>query len=535
MLRGTLLKTVFESKSLSDEKKKKDINPEVEKLWNEINDLLTACKTFEKETHIDISLYVESCETLLKSEVFASDSWGSKLRVALSGCFSCGKSRFINDLLDKDIAPVDSAPTTRMITRFTHGSFVEYYNESGKKVSKENYQRAIVETGGRQVYEVRVPSDFLKNIILSDVPGFDSGDSAVDSSISIKENNEADMLFFLCAIGDGTVKQHVLDYLLGKGAIPGVLEGVDGKKKKLYVILTKVDLDFDPIKNENKKKSILRSLSDAGIKYEDVFFYAALTDPNAHKEELLDEDLEFIENEKNRLKETVRSIAEKNGDLVTKRKMAEAHLIFQRYKEDKRRICARAMRSKNLWRNEFLKSCSEFSPEIIDCSWTEWNDNFESALNIYSQMIITAINSLKFCRVHKNEGLIFDNYYIDSRDGEWQKEWTKKQVSIDVFVESQPDAYKPYLKLSPSLINPKFDILDTYDDSIFGNREEPVYNQCKAENQKIRNKWTTEVVKYLSFKQAKFADSYKNLFEEIRKKKENFENFYKILMEHFTE
>lgn len=536
VLLGSLLKSAFPYTFKSTEssaKKTAEMSPEAKCAWDSIHKFLTVCDGFSTQTGIDLSPYLGNCRDLLKSDVFKDSPEASLLRITLAGNFSCGKSSMINDLLGYKVAPTDSGPSTRTITRITYGSELAFYNEAGKRISEAQYRKDVVSTESkdRQIYRVEVPSPFLKQILISDVPGFNAGTkAAIDNSISIKENHNADIIFFLCKLTEGTISQNVIDRLKGTEEEHGILEGIDGKPKKLYVILTMADITLDDSERENCKKYILNALKKAGIAYEDVFLYAAFSDDNAiKKEELEDEEIRLYESEQKRLKDKIQDIAKKNSDLVLRRRESDLKRIVMQFNAIRSTFEGRVHKSKRNWLYQYLDNKTNLSKEVVVYDREEHIKDFNNAMSIFYDMLTSAVESIRFCEVYKHEGILFDNFYIDNRSKYWPDEWNKKLVQIEAYVAEQPSSYAKYLKLAPSVRNPTFEILDTYNDDFFGNSRGPVDNECKRENKRIRQEWIDKIHADLSAKTANFESYANTLYDKKELAERDFLDAYNSL------
>lgn len=198
-----------------------------------------------------------------------ADEAGRKLRIAVAGKFSCGKSQFINSLVGEEIASVDSARTTCCKTVFTGDpsiNAIRITDSSGREYSREEYvQLSAKESASRKVFTVRLPDADWQDFEVVDTPGYDSIDEE-DRQISEEAVADADVVFFLFDIGTGTIPKDSLDYLK---------KFVDSRQL-FYLIANKADL-----KSEGARQTIIDSIASEcqrnGLKYECVLPYSSLT------------------------------------------------------------------------------------------------------------------------------------------------------------------------------------------------------------------------------------------------------------------
>lgn len=146
----------------------------------------------------------------------------TKVRIALTGAFSSGKSSFINALFDRDLAAVNTNPTTRCRTDYVYGEkFKISDKKSGVELTLDQYfQNSTIEHAlGESHYIVELPDHRLKDIVLMDTPGFDPPKSEStnnflqDVEISKRAAEDADIVFFLFEADNGTLRKDVLEYL----------------------------------------------------------------------------------------------------------------------------------------------------------------------------------------------------------------------------------------------------------------------------------------------------------------------------------
>ena len=191
-----------------------------------------------------------------------------KLRIAVAGKFSSGKSQFINSLIGKEIASVDSARTTCCKTVFTGDTSVDEVtitDSTGKTYSRDEYvQRSAKVSASREVFTVKLPTADWRDFEVIDTPGYDSIDEE-DRQISEEAVADADVVFFLFDIGDGTIPKDSIEYL----------KRYAGRKQLFYLIANKADL-----KPEGARQTIMNHIASECdrncLKYECVLPYCSL-------------------------------------------------------------------------------------------------------------------------------------------------------------------------------------------------------------------------------------------------------------------
>lgn len=499
------------------ENEMKNFSDEVASFRKDVERILDSFQEFESITSIDLENYAGNYLRLQKTGLFKESNESSLLRIALAGRYSCGKSSFINDLIGKKVAPVDSGETTRTITRISYGKKLQFFDSEGNCISEADYRKKAIDKGlNRLQYTINVPSDFLKGIVISDVPGFDPGTQddktkKIDNEISLKEDRNADIIFLLCRCSEGVSGQNVLEFLKGSKSREGILNadyaGKD-KKKLLYVIITMADTAVEQAEREAVKISITATLKKNGIQYEDCFFYANPNDPNCMP--LEEDEKVFFEQEKLRLKKKIVEIADKHSGLAKQRIKKSLEKNYAIFNESKKESLREFSYRKCGWLREYLLA-NGVSEKFVDYSPAELKIQFKDEFDCVYEMYSSAINSIYFCEVGC-KGSFFKNYYINARDGRWSwsgnwvEEWQKSKDSIDAFVKRCDSIFRPYLRLPQSVSMPKFELLDDYNDDFFGNDESKVRKECRYFNSQTRMKWLSLVKKQLDAKRKKFEE-----------------------------
>lgn len=375
-----------------------------------------AVDIFSLATGLSLQDVKEKLEEI-KPENTSKDLDANCIRISLAGSFSCGKSSFINSLLgDEELAPVEPGPSTRVVTRFKYGESRKYLNSDGKEIDLEEYQNLAVqkraEDDKTNVFSILTPAPFLRNIVLSDVPGFGSGDnSKADDEVSRKENENADIIFYLVNAKDGTIRKSDIEELVGDGrAKKGILNS-GNKIKKLYVVVT--HMDRIP---SSKRDVIVKSDEDVlkmnGLDYK-IYPYAS------RKEKIKENDKKLFEEKKQELCAEICFLAKCHNDVCEQRKKNRNLRKASKKKEKAEDIFKLIEASKDDWWKKYvsIKGIDLYVAEkksffdlkkTMDENW----DEFEKVLN-------QKIKRIMFCKKTVKYEL-FNKYGV--RKLEWQVE-----------------------------------------------------------------------------------------------------------------
>lgn len=191
-----------------------------------------------------------------------------KLRIAVAGKYSCGKSQFVNSLVGKEIASVDSGRATCCKTIFTGDTAVNEVvisDSTGRTCSRDEYvRRSAKGSASREVFTVRLPDADWRDFEVIDTPGYDSTEKG-DQQISEEAVADADVVFFLFDMNDGTIPKDSIEYL--KKSVSA--------NQLVYLVANKADL-----KSEGARRTIMKSVSSEcdrnELKYESILPYSSL-------------------------------------------------------------------------------------------------------------------------------------------------------------------------------------------------------------------------------------------------------------------
>ena len=199
----------------------------------------------------------------------------SKVRVAVIGSFSSGKSSFINSILGADVCPVKVNPSTSSVTEFVYGDSEEVFliEEDGtaRKITREEYHSLCqhkvesIETSKAYFFEYRYPSPVLKNIVLYDTPGFDNEKNPRDEEITVElAIKHADVILFVQDIQKGTLEKSVIERIEKLKSLSAA--------KEWYLIFNKADS-----KSKAEINRIREHVESIGVDqfFNGVYFYSA--------------------------------------------------------------------------------------------------------------------------------------------------------------------------------------------------------------------------------------------------------------------
>lgn len=190
-----------------------------------------------------------------------------KVRVAIIGDFSSGKSSFINSLLGESFCPVDVAASTSSITTFEYGDIKRIFCVDGdikKEILLEDYNNLVThqgKSGKKYQFEVFYPFDGFRDLELFDTPGFNNSNNNEDEKVTLQKCQLADVIFFVFDINKGDI-------------------GNDIKKKLLAIKEAKPSLQIHAIVNKSdqkppvKIKEIEQQLKQTGL-FVDVVSYSS--------------------------------------------------------------------------------------------------------------------------------------------------------------------------------------------------------------------------------------------------------------------
>lgn len=154
-----------------------------------------------------------------------------RVRVAVIGDFSSGKSSFINSLLGQEICPVNVAASTSSITTFRHGDSERIFlvtDDSDKpeqrqrrELMRQEYEQLVTHQGqkknktdSRHEFEIYYPFDGFRDVELYDTPGFNNSENSQDEKITRDKCGNSDVILFVFDIEKGNISADILKNVL---------------------------------------------------------------------------------------------------------------------------------------------------------------------------------------------------------------------------------------------------------------------------------------------------------------------------------
>ena len=509
-------------------------------LYLELERILNLCENFEKKTGLKIDETLTfDLKKISENSIFDENQEKALLRVCLAGNFSSGKSSFLNELLGEDLLPVALTRTTRGRTRI-HYSTNKSFKKDHQGISYQEYCNAVKEGGN---FEISMKVPFLKNLIISDVPGFDPPEKEkengqFDEKISRKEMDNADVLIWLCKMSDGTLTQKSIQFL------QNYQKDQSSTKKTvppLYLVITYCQSIESEEKEERDRVAglIQRQLEKIGIKPEGTFFFSCKK--IMESEGCTKDHQDFILNEQKKLKETIAQMAQNHNSIATRRINIKIKTLEHLFMQSMYEFASQIRLHHDKWLREYL----EKSKDNKECSIAIGKDKsglinaFARNNNILMDQIEHALAKIKFCYLFKNEGTFFDNFYINKND-EWKKRWAEQRAIINEHIQTIPSYYRKYFELPLNIFHEEHipqkeanfstflfgvEVEESYNDDWTGNSGERASLQRKVDecNRKIRKVWKEKIFNQLHAAQLRFINDMDAAFKAKQRETDKFE------------
>lgn len=522
---------------------------EARPLYLEIERILNVCEKFERQTGLKMDeMLTFDIKKMRENSIFDESQEKALLRVCLAGNFSSGKSSFLNELLEEELLPVALKDTTKGATRI-HYSTNRTFKKDHQPISYEKYCKDVQKDGN---FEISMPVPFLRNLVISDVPGFDPPHSdkndgakknaTADEEVSRKEMDNADVLIWLCKMSEGTMTQKgcqfLENYKKGKKSVP-----------PLYLVITHCDsIESEEQEERNRVANKLhKQLEKIGFKPESTFFFSRKK--MMEKEGSSNEHKEFILDEQIRLKETIAEMAQKHHSLATRRINSKIKILEQTFMQSLYELSSQIQLHRKKWLREYLENNEELKkyPSIINKDRKGLCAAFDREKGILLDIIDKALAKVKFCYRFKEERFWGDRFWINA-NSRWKQEWSKQRLFVCSHIETIPTIYQKYFNLPQSIIDenqiphknracnsdaPLFIFGIEVEDSPInkdwlGNKEYSGSLQKRVDNcnKAIRNAWKEKISSHLERRTLDFNNALDKAFEIKERETEKFENAF---------
>lgn len=240
-----------------------------------------------------------------------SDSKKNPFTVAVIGGFSSGKSKFINSILGKKIAPEAIIKTTHNITYFTYGEKCTIKEKSSNKnYTLADYQRIVKLEGQKKEFYITYPCEFLKNKIIVDTIGVDE-DHNNDMPQEDKDvAQKANVILFVISVANGTIHDSEIK-LLQK-----IFNDTNENKPELYIILNQIDKKTQSV-CKNVKDEILHVCKKNNIPAGNILFYCSHM-PENYASEVCDdtEMIQFLKDSREKMLSALNDMQKRQEDLL---------------------------------------------------------------------------------------------------------------------------------------------------------------------------------------------------------------------------
>lgn len=163
---------------------------------------------------------------------------GFKIRILFVGAFSAGKSALINAAIGRDLLEEDQVPETAIASEIIYDTaeYIEgisgdgsdrYLVEDAENIDITKYDYLIWHLDSEYIRK-------MKDIVLVDMPGFNSGISNHNKAI-LRYAGQGNAYILVIDCEEGAIKQNILDFI----------HEIKNYDNNLSVALTKTDLKLD--------------------------------------------------------------------------------------------------------------------------------------------------------------------------------------------------------------------------------------------------------------------------------------------------
>ena len=308
------------NKSDKDNKVKKNI----ENLDNIVNTKFKKLLNFSNILPANIFFDVQNLNLDLKEFSIYPKIFGKNI-IGVGGCFSSGKSAFINSILEERILPIDTIITTsfptyilnetinRNILLTSFQEMLEVDKLDLKKLSHRFYEEYGVHlsTIVDKIFIENNSFDY-ENLALLDTPGYnaDSDSGKKDMEISYSQLRRLKYIIWIIDINNGGLRNDDLDFINSLG-----------KDKEIFFVINKADTVSDEKARYDVYQHIQNQIENEKFNSLGVALYSSRTTKNKEKRTYPGNDVKkflaqindlnninFLEDVGNRFKEIISKI-----------------------------------------------------------------------------------------------------------------------------------------------------------------------------------------------------------------------------------
>ena len=270
------------NKSDRDNKVKKNI----ENLDNIVNTKFKKLLNFSNILPANIFFDVQNLNLDLKEFSIYPKIFGKNI-IGVGGCFSSGKSAFINSILEERILPIDTIITTsfptyilnetinRNILLTSFQEMLEVDKLDLKKLSHRFYEEYGVHlsTVVDKIFIENNSFDY-ENLALLDTPGYnaDSDSGKKDMEISYSQLRRVKYIIWIIDINNGGLRNDDLDFINSLG-----------KDKEIFFVINKADTVSDEKARYDVYQHIQNQIENEKFNSLGVALYSSRTSKNKEK------------------------------------------------------------------------------------------------------------------------------------------------------------------------------------------------------------------------------------------------------------
>ena len=270
------------NKSDKDNKVKKNI----ENLDNIVNTKFKKLLNFSNILPANIFFDIQNLNLDLKEFSIYPKIFGKNI-IGVGGCFSSGKSAFINSILEERILPIDTIITTsfptyilnetinRNILLTSFQEMLEVDKLDLKKLSHRFYEEYGVHlsTVVDKIFIENNSFDY-ENLALLDTPGYnaDSDSGKKDMEISYSQLRRVKYIIWIIDINNGGLRNDDLDFINSLG-----------KDKEIFFVINKADTVSDEKARYDVYQHIQNQIENEKFNSLGVALYSSRTSKNKEK------------------------------------------------------------------------------------------------------------------------------------------------------------------------------------------------------------------------------------------------------------